>query len=206
MERCGEQDFRVCDLAIAPRTLTAVAFPPNVTYLRVEQCVFVAAVSGGSGVGSEEEEAEEVLECLTDPLPAEYYGVTIYHGAAATTGSGSSAGSGSASVLTSSPSSWSHWPSSVDVSYSAVGALCEKVTNVDAALYNNTALWGSRSALLSVVCLFDAESRLFLAMCSPVFAASGKEIRGERVGQASLGVPYFFFWREGGSHTTYVSD
>lgn len=122
MERCGEDDFRVCDLAIAPRTLTAVAFPPDVTYLRVEQCISAAAVSEGDSVGSEEEEPEEVWECLTDPIPAGYYGTTVNRGSAANTGS-SSAGSSSAS----SSSSWSHWPSSVDVDY-AVAALCEKVT------------------------------------------------------------------------------
>lgn len=134
MERCSEDDFRVCDLAIAPRTLTAVAFPPDVTYLRVEQCVFSAAVSEGDddGVGLEdEEEAEGGWECLTDPLPAEYYGVTVHHSSAANSGS-SSAGSSSASASTSSSSSsWSHWPSSVDVDYS-VAAFCEKVTNVEA--------------------------------------------------------------------------
>lgn len=119
MERCGEDDFRVCDLAIAPRTLTAVAFPPDVTYLRVEQCVLTAAVSEADVVGSEEE--EEVWECLTDLLPAEYYGATVYQGSAANAGS-------SASALASPSSSWSHWPSSVDIDYS-IAAFCEKVTS-----------------------------------------------------------------------------
>eukprot|EP00752_Nemacystus_decipiens_P014199 g12628.t1 len=128
MDRCGEDDFRVCDLAIAPRTLTAVAFPPDVTYLRVEQCVLTAAVSGRNGGGSEdEEEADEVWECLTDPLPAEYYGATANHGSAANTGSSDDAESSSASALTSWSSLWSHWPSSVDVDYS-VAPFCEKVS------------------------------------------------------------------------------
>ncbi|CAM9942492.1 unnamed protein product [Ectocarpus sp. 4 AP-2014] len=98
MERCSEDDFRVCDLAIAPRALTAVAFPPDTTYLRVQQCVLVetaaAATSESDDDGGGQEE-EEVWECLEDPVPAEYYG-TPYH-----------------------------WPSAVDVDYSAA-ALCEK--------------------------------------------------------------------------------
>ncbi|CAN0527646.1 unnamed protein product [Ectocarpus sp. 12 AP-2014] len=98
MERCNEDDFRVCDLAIAPRALTAVAFPPDTTYLRVQQCVVVetaaAATSESDDDGGGQEE-EEAWECLQDPVPAEYYG-TPYH-----------------------------WPSAVDVDYSAA-ALCEK--------------------------------------------------------------------------------
>eukprot|EP00903_Cladosiphon_okamuranus_P012198 g11441.t1 len=140
VERCGENDFRMCDLAVAPRTLTAVAFPPDVTYLRVEQCISAAAVSEGDSVSvsvgseeeeeEEEEEAEEGWECLTDPLPVEYYGATVNHGSAASTGSSSvgSSSAASSSALassSSSSSSWSHWPSSVDVDYT-VAPLCEK--------------------------------------------------------------------------------
>ncbi len=114
MERCNEDDFRVCDLAIAPRTLTAVAFHPEVTYLRVEQCVLVAA---GSATNDEQEEADELWECLNEPLPAEYYGAVNYGGGLS---SGSGDGTGGSVLM-------SHWPSSVDVDFS-VAPLCEQVT------------------------------------------------------------------------------
>lgn len=123
MERCSEDDLRVCDLAIAPRTLTAVAFPPDVTCLLVEHCVLTVSDSdnGDSGGGSEGDEAEEGLwECLTDPLPKEYYGTTVYYD-----DGGGTAGS---SEQASSQSSISHWPSSVEADYS-VAPMCEQVQN-----------------------------------------------------------------------------
>ncbi|CAN0206545.1 unnamed protein product [Hapterophycus canaliculatus] len=110
MERCNDDDFRVCELAIAPRALTAVAFPPDVTYLRVERCVLTTAPTASTDDDEEEEqeeEEEEVWECLVDPVPAEYYGATVVYG------------SGDAAT------SLSNWPSSLDVDYS-VAALCEQ--------------------------------------------------------------------------------
>lgn len=115
MERCSEDDFRVCDLAIAPRHLTAVAFHPDVTYLRVEQCILAA---GGSASNGEQEEAEELWECLKEPLPAEYYGAVNYGGGLSS--SSGDTGTGGSALL-------SHWPSSVDVEFS-VAPLCEQVT------------------------------------------------------------------------------
>lgn len=112
MGRCSEDDFLVCDMWAAPRTLTAVAFPPDVTYLRVEQCV-VLTVSENDEAGEEddEENGDEAWECLDNPLPMEYYGATAYY----------------ASTTTDDRSvSLSHWPSSVDVDYSSA-VLCEKV-------------------------------------------------------------------------------
>ncbi|CAN0102849.1 unnamed protein product [Scytosiphon promiscuus] len=64
MDRCDDDEFRVCDLAIAPRALTAVAFPPEVTYLRVETCVLTTTATA----------------CLQDPLPTEIYGATVVYG------------------------------------------------------------------------------------------------------------------------------
>lgn len=108
MERCNEDAFRVCDLWVAPRTLTAVAFPPEVTYLRVQQCVLVESgggdgsdgdSSGSTGNSDEEEEGVVEWECLEDPPPSEYYGTPLL------------------------------WPSAVDVEYSTA-PLCEKVCMV----------------------------------------------------------------------------
>lgn len=115
MERCSEDEFRVCDLAIAPRALTAVAFPPDVTYLRVQQCVLTDSDSESDDDGDDQEDEAEQgsWECLTDPLPIEYYGTTVYYD-----GGGGAAGS-----------SVSHWPSSLNVDYS-VAALCEQVCAV----------------------------------------------------------------------------
>lgn len=107
MEKCTEDDFRVCDLWIAPQALTTVAFPPDVTHLRVEQCVLMAASQNDDDAEDEEEEA---WECLDDPLPLEYYGTTAYYA--------TSAGGGRSSL--------SHWPSSVDVNYSSA-VICQKV-------------------------------------------------------------------------------
>lgn len=179
MERCGEDDFRVCDLAIAPRTLTAVAFPLDVTYLRVEQCILAAVVSEGDSVGSEEEEdAEELWECLRDPLPAEYYGATVHHASAASPGS-NSAGTSSISAVTSSSSRTSHWPSSVDVNYS-VAAFCEKVT-LSAALYT-TILFGvdQHCHWFALAPIEASLGRIFAR-----FHGLGVGIRGERgIGEA----------------------
>lgn len=203
MDRCSEDDFRVCDLAIAPRTLTVVAFPPDVTYLRVEQCVLSAADPEGDDVGSEDEEvegAEEVWECLTDPLPAEYYGAKVNHGLVATAGDGSSSdgSSSSASASTLSSSSWSHWPSSVDVNYS-VAAFCEKVSST---LHSNipvhksspwcrTALYMTLSVVLSIgsiICrwfVFDADQGFSWPSCLRPLSSRirGKKLRraGDRV-------------------------
>ena len=118
MERCGEEDFRTCSLWVAPRTLTVVTFPPNVTYLRVEHCVVHA--DDGDQDGENEEEAWG--ECLDEPLPMEYYGTTAYFESATTTGAGEEGNGTGNAVVT----SVSHWPSSVDVDYSDA-TICQKV-------------------------------------------------------------------------------
>lgn len=105
MSSCGDEDFRVCDLWVAPRTLTSVAFPSDVTRLRVEQCARLA--------GAENDARSEDWECLGDSRPAEYYGATVFHGS----------GKGNDGAV---DSSVSYWPSALNVAYSAA-ALCEKV-------------------------------------------------------------------------------
>ena len=106
MSSCDSQDFRVCHLWVAPRTFTAVAFSPQVTQLQVEQCVRLE--------GAKTDIWSDNWECLSDPLPAKYYGSTAYYD-----GSGGS-------IYDSAYGSVSHWPSAIDVAYSAA-MLCEKV-------------------------------------------------------------------------------
>lgn len=74
MERCSDSDdtFRVCDLWVAPHTLTAVAFPPDVTYIRIEQCVLTP--SSESGARGDDAESGE---CLESVIPEEYYGTPL---------------------------------------------------------------------------------------------------------------------------------
>lgn len=101
MSNCWDEDFRVCNLWVAPRTLTSVAIPADVTRLRVEQCARLA--------GAENDAGSEDWECLDDPQPAEYYGATVVHGSGKETNG----------VV-------SYWPSVLNVAYSTA-ALCEKV-------------------------------------------------------------------------------
>ncbi|CAM9796937.1 unnamed protein product, partial [Sphacelaria rigidula] len=59
--------FRTCDLWVPPYTLTAVAFPPDVTYIHLEKCVFVSGVDGDG----------DIEECLATEMPLEYYGTPL---------------------------------------------------------------------------------------------------------------------------------